>query len=110
MVLVATGVVALVHSAAAGSDDDLGAAATALRARIELGVANAARALEPKAASAARLPEIASGLDLDADAHTFEDLLENEDWWAPYRAEFQLSGVVTATGALAMLGAETRRT
>ena len=42
--------------------------------------------------SAARLPEIVSGLDLDADAHTFEDLLENEDWWAPYRSEFPLSG------------------
>ena len=106
LVLVATGVVALVNGAAAGGDDDLGVAAAALRARVELGVANAARALEPKAASAARLPEIASGLDLDADAHTFEDLLENEDWWAPYRAEFQLSGVITATGALAVLGAE----
>src|SRR6185503_5830702 len=85
--------------------DDLRATATALRGRIDMAVASAARALEPKAASAARLPEIASGLDLDADAHTFEYLLENEDWWAPYRAQFQLSGVVTATGALAMLGA-----
>ena len=42
--------------------------------------------------AASRLPEIVSGLDLDADVHTFEDLLENEDWWAPYRTEFALSG------------------
>ena len=55
------------------------------------GAATAARALEPKAMAASRLPEIVSGLDLDADAHTFEDLLENEDWWAPYRTEFALS-------------------
>ncbi len=48
--------------------------------------------------AASRLPEIVSGLDLDADVHTFEDLLENEDWWAPYRTEFALSGLVTAPG------------
>src|SRR5262245_24715279 len=106
LVLIATGVVAVVHAAEAGGADDLRTAAATLRGRIDLAVAGVARALEPKAASAARLPEIASGLDLDADAHTFEDLLENEDWWAPYRAEFPVSGVVTANGALAMLGAE----
>ena len=105
LVLVATGVAARVHSTSGGGGDDRRAAATALRGRVELGLASAAHALEPKVMSAARLPEIVSGLDLDADAHTFEDLLENEDWWAPYRSEFALSGVVTANGALAMLGA-----
>ena len=104
IVLVATGVAARIHSTSSGGGDDLRATATALRGRIELGLASAAHALEPKVMSAARLPEIVSGLDLDADAHTFEDLLENEDWWAPYRSEFALSGVVTANGALAMLG------
>jgi hypothetical protein len=71
--------------------------------RVEQALAGATRVLEPKAMAAARLPEIVSGLDLDADAHTFEDLLQNEDWWAPYRAEFPLSGVVTANGALAII-------
>ena len=42
--------------------------------------------------AASRLPEIVSGLDLDADAHTFEDLLENEDWWAPYRDRVRAVG------------------
>ena len=71
--------------------------------RAEQALSGATRALEPKAMAAARLPEIVSGLDLDADPHTFEDLLENEDWWAPYRTEFPLSGLVTASGALAMI-------
>jgi hypothetical protein len=80
------------------------AAAAALHGRVESAMAAEGRALEPKAASAARLSEIVSGLDLDADPHTFEDLLENEDWWAPYRLEFALSGVVNRRGTLAMIG------
>src|SRR6185295_11929716 len=103
LLLIATGIIARTHSAGGGTEDTR-AAATALRARAEQAMAGVARALEPKAATAARLPGIVSGLDLDADAHTFEDLLENEDWWAPYRSEFSLSGVVTADGALAILG------
>src|SRR5262245_15992738 len=106
LLMIATGVFARTHSfGGGGGGEDRRATATALRGRIDQALAGAARALEPKALSAARLSEIVSGLDLDADAHTFEDLLENEDWWAPYRSEFPLSGVVTANGALAMLGA-----
>src|SRR5262245_22533395 len=107
LLMIATGVFARTHSfGGGGGGEDRRATATALRGRIDQALAGAARALEPKALSAARLSEIVSGLDLDADAHTFEDLLENEDWWAPYRSEFPVSGVVTANGALAMLGAE----
>src|SRR5262249_9775175 len=106
VLLIATGVFARTHSfgESGASSEDLRASATALRSRIDQALSTAARALEPKATAAARLPEIVSALDLDADPHTFEDLLENEDWWAPYRAEFPLSGLVTANGALAMLG------
>ncbi len=103
LLLVATGVVARTYLASGGREDPLPAAA-ALRGRLEQALAAAARALEPKAATAARLSEIVSGLDLDADPHTFEDLLHNEDWWAPYRAEFPVSGVITSSGALALLG------
>jgi hypothetical protein len=107
LLLVVTGALARTHTfgggAAAGNDDQR-AAATALRSRMDQALASAARALEPKAMNAARLPEIVSALDLDADPHTFEDLLENEDWWAPTRTEFPLSGLVTANGALALLG------
>jgi hypothetical protein len=104
VLMIATGVVARSHSIGGGAED-LRARATALRARLDQALAGAARATEPKATAAARLPEIASGLDLDADAHTFQDLLQNEDWWAPYRAEFALSGVMTGGGALAIVGA-----
>ena len=93
LLLIATGVSrGRIRRGGGSGDEDQRATATALRARVEQALATAARALEPKAMAAARLPEIVSGLDLDADAHTFEDLLENEDWWAPYRAEFALSG------------------
>jgi len=105
LLLIATGVFTRTHSPGGGrGNEDLRASATALRGRIDQALTVAARSLEPKAMTAARLPEIVSALDLDADPHTFEDLLENEDWWAPYRTEFPLSGLVTANGALAMLG------
>jgi len=103
--LIVAGVFVYMHEQQArGGGEDQRAAAMALRARLDQGIAAAARALEPKAMNAARQPEIVSGLDLDADAHTFEDLLENEDWWAPYRSEFPLSGVITGSGAIAMIG------
>ena len=44
-----------------GGNDDLRATATALRGRVEQALASAARALEPKAMAAARLPEIVVG-------------------------------------------------
>src|SRR5262245_5226493 len=78
LILIATGVFARTHAIGGTSREDLRATATALRGRVEQAMAGAARVLEPKATAAARLPEIVSGLDLDADAHTFEDLLENE--------------------------------
>ena len=104
LLLIATGVFARTHAIGGGGTEDARATATALRGRVDQALAGAARVLEPKALAAARLPEIVSGLDLDADAHTFEDLLENEDWWAPYRSEFPLSGVATAN-AVAIIGA-----
>ena len=85
-----------------GGDSRVTAAAT--RVRLDQALATATHALEPKVTNAAALPEIASGLALDADSHTFEDLLENEDWWAPYRADFAISGVVSPSGMHAMLG------
>jgi serine/threonine-protein kinase len=88
-----------------GPGDEQRGAAAALRARLDQALQSATRAYEPKATTAARLSEIVSGLDLDADPHTFEDLLENEDWWAPYRTEFAVSGVVSASGSLATIGA-----
>jgi hypothetical protein len=106
LLLIATGVVARTHAIGGGGEDPR-TTATSLRGRAEQALSGATRALEPKAMTAARLPEIVSGLDLDADPHTFEDLLENEDWWAPYRTEFPLSGLVTASGALATIGSGT---
>ena len=103
LLLIATGVFARTHSLGGTGHDDGRVPAAALRGRVEQALASATRVLEPKAMAASRLPEIVSGLDLDADAHTFEDLLQNEDWWAPYRAQFPLSGVVTANGALAII-------
>jgi hypothetical protein len=85
------------------------AEAVATRVRLEQALRSTARALEPKATAASRLQGIVSGLDLDADSHTFADLLENEEWWAPIRAEFPISGVVDAAGALAVRGVDAGR-
>jgi len=82
----------------------LAAPAELLRARVERDIEQRARALESRAAEAAGLPELISGLELRADAHTFEDLLQTEDWWAPYRSELALSGIVVDGGAPVMLG------
>jgi len=104
LLLVVTGVVARTRAFGGNGNEDQRAGVTALRGRAEQALTGAAHALEPKAMTAARLPEIVSGLDLDADVHTFEDLLENEDWWAPYRSEFPLSGIVTGAGAVSTIG------
>jgi serine/threonine-protein kinase len=88
----------------APSSDALKATAATVHARLDEALKAAGSAIESKAAAAAHLPEIASALDLDADSHTFEDLLSNEDWWTPYRSEFAVNGVVSATGRLATIG------
>ena len=87
-----------------GGGEELAASADLLHARLEQALQARAHALEPRATEAASLPELLSGLDLGADAHTFEDLLETEDWWAPFRTGFTVSGLVTSSGPLAMLG------
>src|SRR5262245_873054 len=104
LLLIATAMFLRAHAAPGAVDEQQRGAAAALRARLDLALQSATRALEPKATAASRLSEIVSGLDLEADPHTFEDLLENEDWWAPYRAEFPLSGVIPTSGEIATLG------
>jgi len=71
--------------------------------RIERTFASQARELEPKVVEAARVPELVAALNMGADRTTFQDLLETEDWWGPYRKHFPLSGVVTAGGPLGLL-------
>src|SRR4051794_10472354 len=107
LLLIVTGVIAGTRLFGANGGNgtvDQRATSIALRGRAEQALTTAARGLEPKALAASRLPAIVSGLDLDADVHTFEDLLENEDWWAPYRSEFALSGLVTGRGAVTTIG------
>jgi hypothetical protein len=90
--------------AARAAGDELRPAAELLHARFEQALAARAHALEARAREAAQLPELLSGLDIGADAHTFEDLLQTEDWWAPFRSEMTVSGLVSATDSIAMLG------
>ena len=74
---------------------DLETPARASLLRVEQALGAQARALEPAAAAAARLPELTAALNMGADQATVQDLLDNEDWWAPYRTEFPLSAVLT---------------
>jgi hypothetical protein len=83
---------------------DLGRAAAPMRTAVEEALVAEARTLEPTAASAARIPELAAALGMGADRATLSDLIENEDWWAPFRSRFAVSGVVTAKGPFAVVG------
>ena len=82
---------------------DLTQPARQARDRIERTLASQARELEPKVVDAARIPELVAALNMGADKATFQDLLETEDWWGPFRKHFPLSGILTAGGPLGLL-------
>jgi len=88
--------------------EELARQAQAWQARVAEGLASAARPLEGKAEESTTIPELVAGLNLEADAHTFQDLFESEEWWAPMRSAFPLSALVTEKGTLARLGPTTR--
>jgi len=92
------------RAAARPSAPPLGPAAAAARGRIDMALASQARALEADASNATRIPELQAALNMGADRDTFQDLLENEEWWAPLRKAHGVTGVVAASGPLAMLG------
>jgi hypothetical protein len=79
-------------------------AARDLKARVEPALSAAAAALEPHASRGAAVPELQAAWKMRADRATFQDLLENEDWWAPFRNRFPVSGVVGAAGLVAVRG------
>jgi len=83
---------------------DLAPPSQQARARIEHALASRARALEPRAAEAARVHELGAALDMGADHATFQDLLESEDWWGSFRSEFGLNAVVAGAKPLAVIG------
>jgi hypothetical protein len=74
-----------------------------LEQRVGQALAAAAAAVEAPAQEAAAVHELGAARKMGADRTTFRDLLENEEWWAPYRARFPLSGVVLG-GALVAPG------
>ncbi|HEX3697058.1 MAG TPA: serine/threonine-protein kinase [Polyangia bacterium] len=84
---------------------DLIKAGAAVRDRVEQALDTAAAGLVPAASAAAALPELRSAWKMGADRTTFQDLLENEEWWIPYRAGYALSAVITDRGVVAALGA-----
>jgi hypothetical protein len=102
----AVGVTAAIamRQSAHGEVPDLVRAAAPMRAEVEQALAAEAKTLEPTAASAARIPELAAALGMGADRATLSDLIENEDWWAPFRSRFALSGVVRSKGSPALVG------
>jgi tRNA A-37 threonylcarbamoyl transferase component Bud32 len=81
----------------------LDAAAETAHGRVEQALRARARALEPAAAEAARVPELVASLNMGADRVTTQDLLENEDWWSRFRSRFAFTAVVADT-TLALLG------
>jgi len=95
---------ALLRRETGARPEELSRQAQAWQERVAQTLSGAARALEGKAEDSATIPELVAGLDLEADAHTFQDLFESEEWWAPVRTAFPLSSLVTEKGSLARLG------
>jgi hypothetical protein len=62
------------------------------------------RAIERKAQRAAEIPALNAALAAHVDSVTIVDLLDNEDWWQPVRADFTLVRLIVGDGALASRG------
>jgi Protein kinase domain len=98
----AIGAGTVVHERDARPDPTL--AARDMKARIDPALLAAAAALEPQAARGAGVHELRAAWKMRTDRATFQDLLENEECWAPYRTRFALSGVVDPSGLVAVVG------
>jgi tRNA A-37 threonylcarbamoyl transferase component Bud32 len=90
--------------------DRLELAATAAETRLTDAVASAARPLEARAADAARVPVLVNAVKLigqnsfAAVQHTVQDMLVDEEAWAPFRAAPTVSALVSPEGVLATVG------
>jgi serine/threonine protein kinase len=84
--------------------------ATAAETRLGEALASRGRALEPRVAEAARVPQLVSALKIRKDATfkewrgTVQDLLSSEEWWGPFRTPPAVSALVTGDGVLASVG------
>ena len=62
------------------------------------------RAIERRAQRAAQLPALNAALAAHVDSATIVDLLDNEDWWQPFRADFTLVRLIVGDAPLATRG------
>jgi len=62
------------------------------------------RAIERKAQRAAEVPALNAALAAHVDSATIVDLLDNEDWWQPFRADFTLVRLIVGDAPLATRG------
>ena len=62
------------------------------------------RAIEGKVQTAADLRALNAALGARVDSATMIDLLDNEDWWRPYREEFPLVRVIVGDTVVAARG------
>jgi len=100
MALVGLGVVALAGAGAIAHQRAAAAQATAARTRetaegLAAGLVGLKRELGRELDDAARIPQLIAAFDNRADALTFADLFDSEDWWQPYRRR----GVALGRGA-----------
>jgi hypothetical protein len=62
------------------------------------------RNIERRAQAAADFPSLTAALNAHVDSATIVDLLDSEEWWQPYRAEFPLVRVIIGDAAIATRG------
>jgi serine/threonine-protein kinase len=62
------------------------------------------RSIERRAQVAANLPALTAALTAHVDSATIVDLLDSEEWWQPFRAEFPLVRVIIGDTVIATRG------
>jgi hypothetical protein len=79
-------------------------AAAAATQDAERGGAAELRAIEAKVQAAAELRPLNAAVASQVDSTTLLDLLDNEDWWRPYREQFSVVRVIVGDRVLAARG------
>jgi hypothetical protein len=83
--------------AGAVTSGPLADAAEAVRRDVDIHLRTEQAALLVKARAAIALPRLKAALAAKVDGPTLVDLFATEGWWRPYRDEFKVSRLVTAT-------------
>jgi tRNA A-37 threonylcarbamoyl transferase component Bud32 len=107
LALGASGLGIWVKSAATPAGPVLDEAGKLARAHAQQAIEGFVRGLEPHAIAAAGVEKILNAVDDHVNEQTFQDLLDDEEWWERYRRAFAISAVVVGPTVMARRGPAT---